>query len=193
MSINKIIFLCSVGFILTVSSALGYVFPQDNIYLYENKIAIEDSSVIFNINIYDPICQKGICKIGQQFSKDITFYKTKEKKVLKYGEWIEQTCNGPMTIECEINFEEYEGVYLKNLIENAEYKTEIKLPPTSKGKKRHFNVDIKTGELEEITKKVEEDKRKTMFVTLLFVLLFALSLFVIKNIRKKNRKKLIKN
>ncbi|NOQ68288.1 hypothetical protein GQ568_02505 [Patescibacteria group bacterium] len=188
MSTNKVIFLCSALFILTASSTLSYAFPQDNIYLYENKIAIKDSSVIFNINIYDPICQKGICKIGQQFSKNITFYKTKEKKVLKYGEWIEQTCNGPMTIECEINFEEYEGVYLRNLIENAEYKTEIKFPPTSSGGKRHFNVDIKTGELEEITEKVKEDKQKTTFLILLFIILFTLALLIIKII--KNYKKL---
>ena len=185
MSTNKVIFLCSALFILTASNALSYVFPEDNIYLYENKTAIENSSVIFNTNIYDPICQKGVCKIGQQFSKDITFYKTKEKKVLKYGEWIEQICNGPMTIECEINFEEYEGVYLKNLIENAEYKTEIKFPPTSSGGKRYFNVDIKTGEFEEITEKVEENRQKITLMILLFILLFVPLSLIIKNIRKK--------
>ncbi|MCK5590841.1 MAG: hypothetical protein KAI72_02690, partial [Candidatus Pacebacteria bacterium] len=58
------------------------------IILYEDGKKVEHSQIFHNMDFQHPVCEEGTCSVGQQYSS-VTFYKTKESKILDYSEWTD--------------------------------------------------------------------------------------------------------
>ncbi len=63
-------------------------FADDEIILYQNNQPITDDSVFHNRSAPLPICEHGICHIGQQ-SPSATLYITQDPHLLNYSQWID--------------------------------------------------------------------------------------------------------
>ena len=82
-----ILFILIFNFLLA-SNALGVFFASSRIILYEDGKKVEHSQIFQDKDFQRPVCEKGICNVGQQYSS-VTFHKTKESKILDYSEWTD--------------------------------------------------------------------------------------------------------
>lgn len=106
-------------------NAFAVMFSKDYISLYEDGKKIDNNSVIVTYDIYRELCQNGGFVLGQQFSRNLTFYKINEP-LLNEHIWrldsilTDKDCAGNITRADEI------GKALNQFeIENKSYHDEL--------------------------------------------------------------------
>ncbi|MBI3589060.1 MAG: hypothetical protein HY093_01445 [Candidatus Liptonbacteria bacterium] len=95
--IIAVVVVAGLGCLVITSVAKAVYFASDKILLYENGKKITDSSVIVSYDIYTEICKNGTFELGQQFSRNLTLYKTNESNLMDYGGWSEYDKNNVLT------------------------------------------------------------------------------------------------
>lgn len=202
---NTITILLSLALLFTAVNVWAVAYASDTLYIYEGSERIKDDIIVFDYdnNIETASVCGGICYWGQQYSREVTFYKySSDVHVLSYLDWLD--VEGINRHDTSYDRNVYHDRYSQSILDNAAYSTTILLPEVTNygvtqpsgqgtafggliGKPRCIKVDIKNNKARKVNCLIYKLNPTKYIVSSSILIIVVIVSFVFFR-RKKNSK-----